>query len=218
MEKTFAVLGIIGALLCAVGDLFLDIKGKDNKKLGKYGFIDSAWNHMNPGRFKVSILFAMCGVPLSFLGFLSMAHQLSLQSEGFGFAFFVSVMIGFTGGFFIHTIICLFPILFKQVEKKHGFDEGERLVNAVYDTIKIPFWVQYLFLVILPAFMVIYALFAGLLALSRWWVLATLPSLMLVSALLRKLNPDLFCDLPMVIAPSLSMAAVSLMALLNQMP
>lgn len=44
--KTLAIIGIIGGLLCATADLLLDLKGTDNKKLGKMGIIDSAWSRM----------------------------------------------------------------------------------------------------------------------------------------------------------------------------
>jgi hypothetical protein len=40
--KTLAIIGIIAGLLCTAEDLLLDIKGTDNKKLGKMGIIDSA--------------------------------------------------------------------------------------------------------------------------------------------------------------------------------
>lgn len=34
MNFTFGILGLIGGLLCAVGDMLFDLKGKDNQKLG----------------------------------------------------------------------------------------------------------------------------------------------------------------------------------------
>ena len=36
----FGILGIAGGVLCAVGDILFDLKGKGNKKLGTSGNID----------------------------------------------------------------------------------------------------------------------------------------------------------------------------------
>ena len=44
MTFTFGFLGIIGGIICACGDILLDLKGKDNMKTGKYQIIDSKWN------------------------------------------------------------------------------------------------------------------------------------------------------------------------------
>lgn len=63
MHEVFSVLGIAGVILCAIGDLFLDLKGKGNRKLGTSGFIDSKWVNMAYWRFGVSILFAFAGLP-----------------------------------------------------------------------------------------------------------------------------------------------------------
>lgn len=35
-----AIIGIVGGILCATADLFLDIKGPDNRKLGKEDFAE----------------------------------------------------------------------------------------------------------------------------------------------------------------------------------
>ena len=42
MEFIFGVLGIIGGLLCAVGDVLFDYKGRGSVKLGKHKYIESA--------------------------------------------------------------------------------------------------------------------------------------------------------------------------------
>jgi len=36
MNLLLGMLGMIGGILCAVGDMFLDLKGNDSIKLGKY--------------------------------------------------------------------------------------------------------------------------------------------------------------------------------------
>ena len=214
----FGLCGFVGCLFCACGDLLLDLKGKDNKKLGKYGLMDSAWDWMDEKRFTRSILLAMVGTPLSFLGMTAMAGQLALANRTFALVFWLSCVAGCAGSFFIHTIICLFPVIYKNMAPKHGFEEAERMVNVVYEAIRIPFWILYALLVVVPSFMVIYALAAHYLNLSRWFILLTMPCLMAFGGILQKLKWEWFCDLPMVITPSLGLSMFGLMAYLNQLP
>ena len=41
MYMTFSVLGLIGGILLAIGEILFDFKGKGNEKLGTSGNIDS---------------------------------------------------------------------------------------------------------------------------------------------------------------------------------
>ena len=217
LSMLFGLCGVAGCIFFVIGDLLLDVKGPDNWKLGKYGIMDSAWDRMDVRRFRWSILCALVGAPLSFLGTTAMAGQLVQEHPDFALAFWLSCVVGCTGSFFIHTIICLFPVVYKAMREKHGFEEGERLVNTVYEAIRIPFWVLYLALVIVPSLLLIWALAGGYLNLSRWWILATMPCLMLVGRVLQKLKWDWFCDVPMVITPSLGMGMFGLLAVLNML-
>ena len=46
MNLTFSVMGLVGWLLCCIGDLLFDLKGKGNEKLGTSKNIDSNWSKM----------------------------------------------------------------------------------------------------------------------------------------------------------------------------
>lgn len=213
----FGVCGVLGPCLCMVGDLLLDWKGPDNQKLGKYGIIDSAWDRMAANRFRHSITAAGLGAPLAILGFVAMAHELARANPTYGAIYFMAAVLGGGGGLFIHAFICLLPIVYKKIRPDHGFDYAESVINTLYESVKVPFWVLYMLLVVIPCFMVIAALALGYLDLSRWFILLTLPPLMILSGVLRKLFPKACCDLPMVITPSLSLALTSLMAVLNML-
>ena len=215
MDVIFGICGFIGAMLCAIGDLLLDLKGKDNRKRGKLGIMDSAWDHMDVKRFTRSILLAMFGTPMAFLGFTAMARQLSLANGPFGLVFWLVSVIGCSGSFFIHTIICLFPVIYKKVEPEHGFDYAEEIINTIYTAIRVPFWVLYIALTGVTSMMLIWALFAGYLPLSPWCSLLTVPSLIVIGALLQKLNPNWFCDLPIIITPSLGLGMFGLLAAIS---
>lgn len=63
-------------MLCATADIFLDLKGRDNKKSGKYGFVDSKWTEMSEWRFQLSIILAMFAVPMYAPGMISLGNQI----------------------------------------------------------------------------------------------------------------------------------------------
>ena len=74
MNTTFlAILGIIGGCICAIADLFLDLKGPNNVKLGKLKVIDSMWTDMPHYRFTVSGILAFFAVPLYSCNLFSLA-------------------------------------------------------------------------------------------------------------------------------------------------
>ncbi len=105
MEAIFGWLGFLGGLLTAVGDLLLDLKGRGNKKLGRYGFMESAWDTMAAWRFKASILLAAVGVPLYFLGLTSLAMQIT--NTAFALAFWiVALCTVFAARFRQFHIVC----------------------------------------------------------------------------------------------------------------
>lgn len=51
MYFVFSLLGLIGGLLCATGDILFDLKGPGNQKLGTSKNIDSNWAKMADWRF-----------------------------------------------------------------------------------------------------------------------------------------------------------------------
>lgn len=82
MNLIFSILGLAGGILCAIGDILFDLKGKGNKKLGTSGNIDSNWEHMAYWRFGVSILTAFTGDVLPGFGFLSLVNQIWPANAG----------------------------------------------------------------------------------------------------------------------------------------
>ncbi len=96
-----AIIGIVGGVLCATADLFLDLKGPDNRKLGKMGVIDSAWERMAHFRFVLSGILVMFAVPMYSCGFISL-----MQLDG---DYAISAMVlriiflcGAMGGFMVY--------------------------------------------------------------------------------------------------------------------
>ena len=108
MSDTFlAIIGIFGGLFCAAGDLFLDLKGADNKKLGNLKVIDSMWEAMPHYRFVTSTILAMFAVPMYCCGVLALSNLLAVQAPVFASVFKWVAIIGAMGGFMIHTFLNL---------------------------------------------------------------------------------------------------------------
>lgn len=75
MNMIFSVMGLMGGVLCAVGDVLFDFKGQGNQKLGVMKNIDSNWLKMSYWRFGASILAAFFGDILIGFGIFSLAGQ-----------------------------------------------------------------------------------------------------------------------------------------------
>lgn len=93
-----AACGVAGGLLCAVGDVLLDLKGPGNRKLGTSGNIDSNWVKMPEWRFDVSIWLAFVGAPLVACGFWSIAEQIYAVAPVQGIVYKVCTLLVATGG------------------------------------------------------------------------------------------------------------------------
>lgn len=215
MILIFGVSGIIGGIICACGDLFLDLKGRDNQKLGTLQIIDSKWEDMSIWRFHISILLVMAGVPLYFLGLTSMAVQLSLRNPAYGLVFWIVSVVGSIGGFFIHVIICLLPIIYKTMRPTNEFSVIEKVINAIYKAIKIPFIIMYILLVGVTSLMIGYAIFQGYLSISYFTIFLTPLSLLIIGVLLRRIKYEWFYDLPGIIMPSIGLGMIGFMSILN---
>jgi len=215
MDISFGFLGIIGGLLCAVGDSLLDFKGAGNQKLGSKKMIDSKWLDMSFGRFDTSIILAAIGVPLYFLGFIAMRNQIALNDERLALIFFLVAMVGTTGGLFIHATVCLSPIIYKTLQEKVAFEVIDELINRIFKAVLVPFAVLFFCLVIGTSGIVIYAILTDVLSLSRWFIFLTPLSLMLIGWIFRLINKEIFADFPGIVMPSVGIAMIGLMAVLN---
>lgn len=114
---TFSILGIIGGLLCCVGDILFDLKGSGNEKLGTSGNIDSNWIKMADWRFAASILFAYVGDALVGFGIYSLAKQVEPANHILSVVMMICGYIGVIGGFYVHTLLCVQPVIYKSIMK-----------------------------------------------------------------------------------------------------
>lgn len=208
--------GLIGGILCCVGDILLDLKGPENKKLGERGLINSAWDHMNIRRFHASISVAAIAIPLYGLGPLSLAFQMDATAPyGWSLFFKLAIYVGMVGALLIHTFLCLVPVVYKTVSEKSGFNLAETTITEMFRGVYIPLHAYYYILGLAPTIMVITGICAGWLNLSGWWLLITPFPMIIYGAIFRKINPKLFCDIPSIFLPSLGMGMFGLLAMVN---
>ena len=214
INMIFSILGFVGGLLCCVGDLLFDLKGKGNKKLGTSGNIDSNWIKMPYWRFGTSILFAMVGDILLGLGIFSLANQIKYANSTLAFVMAVCGYVGVIGGFFVHTVLCIQPIIYKKIMEENNFNLADKTLEEYYKAILPPFLIAYVFLMV-PSICVVIAIIAGYLAVPKWFVLLNPIVFFLIGATLRKLKNNWFYDLPGIIMPSLGLGMLGLIGIVN---
>lgn len=204
INMLFSILGLAGGILCAIGDLLFDLKGKGNKKLGTSGNIDSNWVHMAYWRFGASILVAFAGDVLLGFGFLSLVDQLQPVKPGLAAAVAVCGYVSVIAGFFVHTVLCIQPIIYKRIMEADNFELADAVLERYYKAVLPPFLIGYGFM-LAATVCVIAAILTGALAVPKWFVLLNPFVFLLVGVGLRKAKPDTFYDLPGIILPSLGM-------------
>lgn len=210
----FSILGLIGGLLCCVGDILFDLKGKENRKLGTYGNIDSNWTKMAYWRFGASILFAWVGDTLVGFGIFSLADQIKAGNSVLAAVMAVCGYAGVIGGFFIHTILCLQAIIYKKIMEEDRFELADKTLIAFFKAVFLPFFIAY-FLLMIPSFCAMAAILAGWLDVPKWFVLLNSVVFLIFGVTLRKLKPDWFYDLPGIIMPSLGLGMLGLIGIVN---
>ncbi|MDO5300147.1 MAG: hypothetical protein Q4F18_12010 [Clostridia bacterium] len=209
-----SLLGLAGGILCAIGDILFDLKGKGNEKLGTSGNIDSNWIKMPYWRFGASILVAFAGDALIGFGIYSLVRQMG-ESHGMlaavtGVCGYVSVI----AGFFVHTVLCIQPIIYKKIMETDNFKLADDTLEAYYKAVLPPFLIGYGFILVATV-CVIAAILTGVLAVPKWCVLLNPFVFLLVGVGLRKLSPDRFYDLPGIIMPSLGMGMFGVIGLIG---
>ena len=132
--------------------------------------------------------------------------------------FGICAVVGSCSTMFIHATLCYLPIISKtMIKDKVSQDTIGKTVNALYQTIIVPFLAFWLLLVVGLSGIVIYAVLAGVLLLSWGFVLLTPLGLVIIGIIFRLINRKVFADLPGICMPSIGIAMIGLMAALNSL-
>lgn len=214
MNVIFGVMGFIGGILCAVGDILFDLKGRDNKKLGTSGNIDSNWEKMSYWRFRASIMCAFAGDILAGFGYFSLVRQISETNTTLSVVTAVLCYIGVIGGFFVHSALCIQPIIYKKIMETGNFRLADDTLEQYYKAVMPPFLIGYGSM-LAGAVCVIIAILTGALSVPKWFILLNPIVFLIVGVVFRKINPDKFYDLPGIIMPSMGLAMLGLIAMVS---
>lgn len=213
-NTVMAVVGIVGGLLCAAADCFLDIKGTDNQKLGKGKYIDSKWETMAHWRFVLSGLLAMFAVPMYSFGFFALVNKFPAEHATFALVLKIMSCCGAMGGFMIHTFLCMMPTVYKDIMARQDFELAEKVISDLFRQISVPFVFLYTLLVIVSSGCIIYAIITGILSLPMWCIIMNPLVFQLIGLALRATKCKLFIDAPSICAASLGLAMYGVLALM----
>ena len=210
------MIGLCGGLLCAVADIFLDLKGKENKKYGPGGIMDTGWKTMALWRFKASIWLAAVSIPMYLMGLVALYRQIALGSIAIANLFGICAVAGSCGTLFIHATLCYLPIISKTLSEADASENAiSKTIHRLYRAMIVPFLTFWLVLVLGLSAIVTYAIATGALSLPWGFGLLTPFSLTLMGFLLRMINPKVFADLPGICMPSLGVGMMGLMAAIS---
>lgn len=214
MNLLFSILGLVGGILCCVGDILFDLKGSGNQKLGMSKNIDSNWLRMSEWRFGVSILFAMLGDIGVGFGFYSIVNQIYASHSVLAVILAITGYSGVVGGFFIHSMVCIQAVIYKRIMSggEKNFKLADYTLEGFYSSIKVPFVLSYIVLMV-AVICVSAAVIIGALPVPKWMALLNSVIFLLIGWLFRKINPKKFQDLPGIIMPSLGLAMVGLIGI-----
>lgn len=215
MNLTLSIIGLAGGILCAISDMFLDLKGKDNKKIGTYKVIDTNWDKMPNWRFITSIIIAMFAVPMYSMGIVSLGNQIGLHNITLCNILKLSIFVGAIGGFFIHTFACVLPITYKEIMKSNNFELADRTITQLFNSIKVPFITLYLILLLVPTSIVCYSIFMKYLNVPTWFVLLNPVVFQIIGWILRAIKKEWFNEFPSICAASLGLAMFGLIGIVN---
>lgn len=216
MLMTFSVFGMIGGLLCAVGDILFDLKGKGNQKTGPGGNVDTNWLKMADWRFVASIILAFFGDIFVMLGIYSLGMQIAETNQALGYVTAMAGCAGTVGGVIIHTSLCVQPLIYKRLVEAGHPELVDSVLKTFYKAIAFPFFLGYL-LLMTPCVTSVIAILTGCLNVPIWFIFLNSIVFMIIGIVFRKVNPELFQDLPGIIMPSVGLAMLGIIGIVNLM-
>lgn len=214
MNLTFSIMGLLGGVLCAIGDILLDLKGNGNLKLGTSKNIDSNWIQMSDWRFGISILCAMIGDAGVGLGIFSLGIQIAENSPILGNITIYTGYFGAIAGIFIHSLLCIQALIYKGIMRRGSLEIADDALETMYKQVTAPFFISYIILMV-PAITTIIAIITNNISVPLWCILLNPIVFTFIGIGFRKINPVVFQDLPGICMPSLGLAMLGLIGMIN---
>lgn len=103
-------------------------------------------------------------------GFYSLVSQMNDVSGGLAAVTAVCSYVSVIAGFFIHTVLCIQPIIYKKIMETDNFKLADDTLEAYYKAVIPLFLIAYLFMLV-AAICVVVAILKGFLDVPKWFVL-----------------------------------------------
>ena len=218
MYEAFAITGIVGSIICAVGDYFLyRCQGTDSVRIGEAKKIESNWEKAPTSDFIISGVLASISIPLYYLGFVAFSHQIAIQNRAMGIAYFIVLSIGAMGGVAFHLNACFMPLIYKSIMKNNG---SLKMVEDVYSIMSkatgVSAFLTYLILVFVNSIWVWIVIFTGIVAVPKVMCLLT-PLVFLVTGILLSKFSKIFHTFPLAVTNTLGIGGIAVTALISMM-
>lgn len=218
MYRIFAVIGILGSIVCAIGDFFLyRCQGTDSIRIGDDKKIESNWDKAKTSDFAVSGILASISIPLYYLGFVAFAHQISLQNRAMGIAYFIALTIGAMGGVGFHLNACFMPLIYKAVIKNGG---SLKMTEEIYAVMRkaccVSAVLTYGILVFVNSVWVWAVILAEIVEVPKILCLLTPLVFFVAGKLLARCN-KIFHTFPLAVSNTLGMGGIAVIALVSML-
>jgi len=218
MYQIFAILGILGSIVCAVGDYFLyRCQGTDSIRIGNDKKIESNWEKAKTSDFIVSGVLASISIPFYYLGLVAFAQQISLQNRGMAVANFIVLTIGAMGGVGFHLNACFMPLIYKAVTENGGsLQMVEKIYSIMRKACSVSAVLTYGILVLVNSVWVWIVILTGIVDVPKILCLLTPFVFLVVGKLLAKCS-KIFHTFPLSVTNTLGIGGVAVIALVSML-
>jgi len=218
MYQIFAIIGILGSVICAIGDFFLyRCQGTDSIRIGNDKKVESGWDRAKTSDFAVSGVLASISIPLYYLGLVAFAQQISLQNRGLGIAYFIVLTIGAMGGVGFHLNACFMPLICKEVTKNGG---DIQMVEGIYSVMRkacsVSAVLTYGILVPINSVWVWAVILTGIVDVPKILCLLTPFAFFIIGKLLARCS-KIFHTFPLAVTNTLGLGGIAVIALVSMM-
>ena len=218
MYQIFAILGIVGSIICAIGDFFLyRCQGTDSVRIGNDKKIESNWDKAKTGDFVISGVLASVSIPLYYLGLVAFAQQISLQNKAMGIAYYIVLTIGAMGGVGFHLNACFMPLIYKEIMQNGG---SMQMVEKIYAVMRkacsVSAVLTYGILVLVNSVWVWVVILTGIVEGPKTLCLLTPLVFLIVGTLLAKCS-KVFHTFPLAVTNTLGMGGIAVIALVSML-
>lgn len=218
MYQIFAILGIVGSIICAIGDFFLyRCQGTDSVRIGNDKKIESNWDKAKAGDFVISGVLASVSIPLYYLGLVAFAQQISLQNKAMGIAYYIVLTIGAMGGVGFHLNACFMPLIYKEIMQNGGsLQMVEKIYAVMRKACSVSAVLTYGVLVLVNSVWVWVVILTGIVEVPKILCLLTPLVFLIVGTLLAKCS-KVFHTFPLAVTNTLGMGGIAVIALVSML-